>query len=212
MKQSIPLKLSCLALLALFQGGCGDDPVDLPDDGNEEEVITTVTLTFTPVGGGDSIVATFDDPDGDGGDEPTLDDVALELGTTYNLQVDFENRLEDPAENITEEIADESDEHQLFFTGGAVAGPASDAETAFLAHAYADKDVNDLPVGLENTLTATDVGTGDFVVTLRHLPPENDQPVKVEGLEDMVKTDGFAAIGGDTDVQVNFEVTVVDEG
>ena len=39
-------------------------------------------------------------------------------------------------------------------------------------------------------------------------PPESGAATKVEGLADTVRTGGFAAIGGDTDVEVTFPVTV----
>src|SRR5687768_9123241 len=76
------------------------------DDGhshNEGEVITTVTLRFTPSGGGDPLLFEVDDPDGDGGDPPLIDPVDLAAGG-FTLAVGFENRLEDPPEIITDEI------------------------------------------------------------------------------------------------------------
>jgi len=135
-----------------------------------------------------------------------IDPVNLTAGM-FTLAVGFENRLEDPPEIITTEVMDESDQHQLFFTGTAVNGPASDQPGAPLSHAYADMDVNQLPIGLSNTITAA-TGTGTLTVTLRHMPPVNDVAVKVAGVAEQVKTGGFAAIGGSTDAQVNFTVTV----
>lgn len=199
-RRFISLSLSAALLSAL--AACGDpgDPL------NEGEVITTVTLTFTPEGGGTPVIAEFDDPDGDGGDPPVVDAIELTAGT-YTLGVGFENRLEDPPEDITVEVADESDAHQIFVTGTAVDGPASDQPGAPLAHAYADSDSNGLPIGLENSVTAT-AGTGELTVTLRHLPPVNDTAVKTADLAAEVKDGGFAAIGGETDAQVTFMVTV----
>lgn len=198
--KTIPLLVSLCSFLAI---GCGHD-----DDGHgdENEVITTVSLSFTPAGGGAAIVAVFDDADGDGGAPPTIDTIDL-LAGAYTATLVFENGLESPPEDITEEIADESQEHQIFFTGSAVDGPASDNPGAPLAHSYADQDVNGLPIGLANTFTAT-AGTGELTVTLRHLPPIGDTAVKTEGLADDVRGGGFAAIGGSSDSQVNFPVTV----
>ncbi|HUH01176.1 MAG TPA: hypothetical protein VML75_04225 [Kofleriaceae bacterium] len=176
------------------------------DHDHPQELITTVALTFAPVGGGTAIVAEFDDPDGDGGDPPTVDPIALTAGA-YTLTVAFENRLEDPPEDITLEIADEADEHQVFFTGTAVDGPASDQPAAPLMHAYDDTDANGLPIGLANTINAS-AGNGDLVVTLRHLPTLNDMAQKTADLAGQVEADGFGAIGGDNDAQVTFTVTV----
>jgi hypothetical protein len=182
--------------------GCGDDGVDADD----QEFITTVILTFTPAGGGAAVVAEFDDPDGDGGDAPTVDPIDLAAGD-YTLDVGFENRLEDPAEVITEEIADEDDEHQVFLTGTAVDGPASVQAGAPLAHSYADADGEGNPIGLANTIIAA-AGSGTLTVTLRHLPPVDGTAVKISGLAEMVASGGLGAIPGESDVSVSFDVTV----
>ena len=200
MKISI-LLVSLCSLLAI---GCGH--ADDGHDDHENEVITTVSLSFTPAGGGAAIVAAFDDPDGDGGDPPTIDTIDLVAGA-YTAALVFENGLESPPEDITEEIADESHEHQIFFTGSAVDGPASDNPGAPLAHSYADQDVNGLPIGLVNTFTAT-AGAGELTVTLRHLPPVGGTAVKTEDIAADVREGGFSAIAGTSDSQVNFSVVV----
>jgi hypothetical protein len=74
-----------------------------------------------------------------------------------------------------------------------------------LTHAYAD--ANRLPIGLANTIVAAS-GGGQLTVTLRHLPPVNNAPVKTADLAAQVRAGGFGAIGGSTDVQVDFSVTV----
>jgi hypothetical protein len=184
---------------------CSDD--DVEGNGNEEEVITTITLSFTPAGGGAAVTAAFDDPDGDGGEAPSVDPIDLATATTYDLTVRFQNKLETPPEEITDEVRDESDQHQLFFTGTAVNGPASDQPAAPLTHTYADTDANGLPVGLSNSIVTTS-GTGTLTVVLRHLPPVNDVAVKVAELASTVRADGLAALPGESDVQVDFAVTV----
>ena len=196
--------LPIFTLFALLAAGCGSDGTD--DGGNEEEVITTVTMTFTPDVGGPVVVAAFDDPDGDGGDPPTIDNIALSA-QSYALAITFENRLEDPAEDITQEIADEDGEHQIFLTGTAVDGPANEQAGAPLTHTYSDADENGNPVGLVNAIAAAS-GTGILTVTLRHLPPIAGTPQKDAELAAAVRTDGLSSIGGNSDVQVNFDVTV----
>lgn len=198
--------LTTIATLALLfsTAACGhDDDHDHPDEG---EVITTVVLSFTPTTGGSAQVFEFNDPDGDGGEAPTVDNVLLPVGS-YTMDVSFENRLESPAENITEEIEDESDEHQLFFTGSAVNGDTSDNVGAPLEHAYADEDGDGNPIGLINTIDAT-VGTGELTVTLRHLPPIGGAPAKTGDLAQQVRDGMLASIGGSSDVQVNFSISV----
>lgn len=199
-----PSILSTLALLgpgllvACDDGGGG---------GNEEEVITTVTLTFTPAGGGAAVVAEFDDPDGDGGNPPTTDPVDLAAGTTYTLTVGFQNRLETPPEEITDEVRDEGVEHQVFFTGTAVNGPATSNPAAPLTHSYGDQDAAGNPLGLTSTIAAT-AGTGTLTVTLRHMPPVNGVAVKTATTAAELKAGGFTAIGGENDAQVDFAVAV----
>jgi hypothetical protein len=196
--------LAAAVIVSVAAAGCGEHDHD--HNHSENEVITTVTLTFTPAGGGAPIVASVNDPDGDGGDPPTIQPVMLGAGM-FDLGVKFENRKENPPEDITLEIEDEGDHHQVFFTGTAVSGPASNQTGAPLVHSYADTDAKGLPIGLANKVTAAR-GTGMLTVTLRHMPPINNMVVKSATLADMVRTNGFAGIGGSTDAQVTFPVTV----
>lgn len=183
------------ALLCLALAACA-----LPNESlNDQEVITTVILDF------DGTRFEFDDVDGDGGEPPTIDPVVLTAGT-YALTLHFENRLEDPAEDITEEVNDESADHLVLFTGSAIAGPATSNTAAPLAQAYADTDANGLPVGLANTITATP-GTGLMTLTLRHMPAELP-PQKSADTTSEVRDNGIDSIGGATDAQVVFMVTV----
>ncbi len=194
----------CAAVLPLTVAACGD----FTDGGatNAEEVITTVILSFAPSGGGTPATAEFDDPDGDGGDPPTVQPVNLVAGTTYTLTVRFQNRLADPVEETTAEIIDESDVHLLLFTGTAVVGPATTNTTGPITQAYADMDVNGLPIGLTDTIMASS-GTGGMTVTLRHMPPE-EPPQKAADTVAQVKANGIDAIGGSTDARVTFQVMV----
>lgn len=194
-------------LVLLFTGACGDVDDHDHDHGDEQEVITTVELTFTPQSGGTPVVATWSDAAGTG--NPVIDDIVLMDAEDYDLTVSFLNELEEPAEDITAEIADEAEEHQLFFTGSGVLSPATgDNASAVVEQAYADSDAGGLPVGLDNTVVTLGVGMGEFTVTLRHLPEEDGSPVKLDGLAEDVAAGGFAAIGGDTDVQVTFNLDV----
>lgn len=203
-------------LALLFTGACAD--VEDPDHDHDHNhgLVTTLVLTFTPTGGGESLSFTWSDPEDDG--DPVVDDIVLPSGSedgphvalAYALDIALWNDLEDPAEDVTPEIEEGAEEHQLFFTGSAVEGPATgDNAAAVLAHAYADLDDNGLPIGLSNTVTTLARGTGALTVTLRHLPPEDGAAVKVSGLADDVAGGGFGAIGGDTDVQVTFAVEVL---
>jgi len=189
--------VSCLAFAA-----CSDDGGTAQ---NDNEVITTVILDFAPAGGGAAVTAMFNDPDGDGGAAPTIDPVRLSPGT-YTLTVQFQNRLASPQEEITDEIRDEKNFHLLLFTGSAVVGPATSNMAGPLTQSYADTDGNGLPFGLTDNIVAA-AGTGQLTVTLRHMPPE-EPPVKAADTVMLARTGGVDSIGGSTDAQVNFAVTV----
>jgi hypothetical protein len=192
--------VSFVSMLFATVAACGDDG----GSANENEVITTVILNFAPASG-NPVIATFNDADGDGGQAPTIDPVNLTAGT-YTLTVQFQNRLETPPEEITEEVEDEQDDHLLLFTGSAVVGPATTNASGPLMQSYGDMDGNGLPVGLTSNIVAS-AGTGQLTVTLRHMPPE-EPPAKSSDTLMQVKTGGVNSIGGSTDVSVNFAVTV----
>jgi len=162
-----------------------DDDVSDPDDPNEEEVITTLTLTFSATGQ-TTQTFTFRDADGDGGNAPTVDDISLVNGVAYTVDITLLNETETPAEDVTLEIAEEDDEHQFFFTGTAVG--------SVLTHAYGDMDANMNPIGLTNTVTTTSAGIGVLTVTLKHQPG--------------IKTSTTGINDGETDIAVDFNVTV----
>jgi hypothetical protein len=193
--------LTILAASACWFTACSDDG----GAANDNEVITSVMLSFEPTAGA-AVTAEFNDPDGDGGQAATVQPITLTNNTTYTLEVRFQNRLETPTEEITTEVMDESDAHLLLFTGSAVVGPATNNTTGPITQAYADLDANGLPIGLKSTITAH-TGTGMMIVTLRHMPPE-EPPQKAADTLAKVKAGGIDSIGGSTDAQVMFEVTV----
>src|SRR5690606_24397160 len=93
---------------------CSDD--DDPAPVNEEEVITTLTATLIPMGGGTTITLQTRDLDGEGPNAPVITvSGPLVAGTTYNGSLLLLNETITPAEVINEEIEEESDEHQFFF-------------------------------------------------------------------------------------------------
>lgn len=174
---------SMYALLAIAMLGCSDD--DTPDVINEEEVITTVILTLTPESG-DQVVLTTQDLDGDGPDEPvTITTGSFNENTQYQGAVRFLNETETPAEEITTEVIEEADEHQVFYT---VSSGLNITTT------YQDADSNGNPLGVSITLETGAASAGNLTVTLRH------EPVK--------PNDGLDSAGGETDITTTFDVTI----
>ena len=146
-------------ILAVGLVGCDSDDPD--DDGpGEEEFITSMTITLSPDGGGDNVVVTASDPDGDGAGFE-IDTINLVANTMYTGTVVVSDDINN--EDITEEIEEEADEHQFFFTaaGGAIGRVTVD---------ITDLDSNGFPVGLEFTLAVSDgaAASGTMQVVLSH--------------------------------------------
>ena len=176
-------KCSMYALLAIAMVSCSDD--DTPEVINEEEVISTVILTLTPESGEDVILMT-QDLDGDGPDAPVITiSGSFAENTQYEGAVRFLNETETPAEEITDEVLEEADEHQVFYTTTNGLNIQTD---------YLDFDDNDNPLGLLITLTTGAASQGSLTVTLRH------EPVK--------PNDGLDSAGGETDITTTFDVTI----
>ena len=188
------LKLIALLVIpTLFLTSCNNDDDNTIVPVNEEEVITTVRVTL--IGGGQTIVLESRDLDGDGPNAPVLTPIGggnLTAGTTYTGSTMFLNELENPAEDITEEVEEEGADHQVFYQLGSSLGTVT--------YDAANIDENGNPIGLDFTLVAgTSGSTGTLTVTLRHLP--NKTASGVAGGD-------ITNAGGNTDAAVSFPIVV----
>ena len=183
------LKLIIGLLFIIGLQSCSSDD-DNPTPVNEEEVITTMTIRFTPQGGGNELVLRSQDLDGDGPNAPVItDDIVFAPNTVYNASIELLNELESPAEDITTEVEEEGDEHQFFYvlTGDNV------------ATAYGDMDANGNPIGIDFTLTTGDASNNTITIVLRHEPAKDASNV----------SDGdITNAGGETDIEATFGFTV----
>ena len=94
---------------------------------HDHEAISKVILDITSQADGSEQTINFTDPQtGDGGTDA---DIELVNGTTYDMAMTVLNDLEDPIEDITLEIIDEQNEHQVFFTGSAIDDGSSPSPT-----------------------------------------------------------------------------------
>ena len=135
----------------------------------------------------------------------TTDPLSLAVDTSYLVEVTVLNELEDPAENITLEIQEEAEEHQLFVA--AKDGAAFTFEYADVESDYGENKVGeDLPVGLIFKVQTGEASSGGLEVSLRHLPELNEQPQKVAGLAD--DFEAGEALPGELDFKVHFELTI----
>ena len=87
-----------------------------PEPPVDPEVITTLNYTLSPSSGGSDVSLSFSDLDGDGGNAPIITGGKLEANTTYTGILELLNESVTPTEDITEEIAEEDEEHQFFFS------------------------------------------------------------------------------------------------
>jgi len=169
-----------LFALIMFTYACDSTE---PDEGpGEEELITLVTVSLVSDAGTLNFAAS--DPDGDGAGF-TIDDMNLASNTTYQGSITFEDTVN--GEDITEEVEEEADEHQVHYL------PSSGLN---LTAAINDTDSNELPLGLDFTLTTGDASTGTLRVVLGHY---DDDPKDGTSLSD------------ESDVDINYSVTIADQ-
>ncbi len=168
-----------------------DEPVaPAPPAVNEEEVITTLILTFTDQeNAGNVYELRFADPDGAGGNDPMFTNDPIPSNRAYNVALRLLNESVTPAVELTAEITSEGIDHQFFFQQNGTTPVIS----------YADADANGRPIGLVNNAYTTTAGVGTLTVTLRHMPDK-----AASGVSDGDITNA----GGDTDIEVAFPVTV----
>ena len=177
-------KQTFVALLAFTLIACEKaDPI-IP---NEEELITTLIYTLSPDGGGAPVELKFQDLDGDGGNAPVVKGGTLAANTTYSGSIELINEIE--SENITEELEQEEDEHQLFFNVSGLNATIT----------YGDADSRGNPVGLSTILTTGAASSGQITVTLRHEPAKDASGVA---------NGDITNAGGETDIEVTFDVVI----
>lgn len=176
--------LGIVALSLFSVTACQKDDDDMTDPDDEQEVITTVQLMFTPDTGGSALTFVFSDPDGPGGNAPAVDDIVLDANTTYEIAVEFIDRSDAAnPEFITEEVEEEAEEHLVCYsTTGDLAAPA-----------IKDQDGNGDPLGLFATVVTGNAGSGTLTIILKHEP---------------MKSASDACDTGETDVEAEFAVTV----
>lgn len=195
-----------LLAISLFLSSCNKDD---PKKEDTPELITKATLVFTPSDGSAAVTVSATDPDGEGV-KPLAVDGAINLakGKTYVMAIELINGLAkptDPAYDISEEVKEEGDEHQFFFswTNDAFSSPTGNGnidnpnDAMNYTGGANSKDTNGRNLGLTTTwTTANPAGTinSNFRVLLKHQP----------GL----KTNTSDANTGETDLDLTFVLNV----
>ena len=180
--------------VALIGLGCGEDNPASSGGAGEEELITTLKVTLTEVGGSTAIVVQFQDLDGPGGTDGTVDTLTVKNGSTYNATVQVLNEDETPAEDITTEVKNESEEHMFWYTTSGGFSTATVSRTDNESDYDSGQTAPDLEVGVSFQLVVTTGATdGSLIVALDHY-------------DDVTKSGTNRS--GETDIEVTFPVVV----
>lgn len=175
-------------LAVLVFTGCDSDD---PDPVDEPELITTLNVTFTNTAdASDVVTASFRDLDGEGGNDGVTTNPTLSANAAYTVMVEFLNEADTPAEDITAEVREEDEEHQVFFITGSGLN---------FTYAYGDQDADNNPVGLTGTATVGAAGSGTLDVVLVHEPTKSATGVS---------NGDITNAGGEEDIRVQFTVTI----
>lgn len=194
-QKSKQFKFYALALVAaLTFSSCSNDDDNPAPPVNEEELITTVTAIYTPVGGGTAVTLQYKDLDGEGANPPVITvSSPFEKNKTYNGAVTFKNELANPAEDITPEILEEGVDHQLFYQTTGTLNPFT------YGTASSNFDRNGKPIGLQSVFATTGAASGKLTITLRHTPNKSGANVSAGDITNAA---------GSTDAEVSFSISV----
>ncbi len=165
--QSIKQRLWVILVVSFLAGACNNDEEN-PDPANDNEAITTATLTLTsqttPV---QTVTATVENLNTSA--DFSRATLMLRANTTYTGAVTLLDKTKTPTSDVSAEVKKEANEHLLIYTFSPATGsPASMTVTA------TDKDTNPAPgpypIGLATQVRTGAVGTGKLKVVLRHQP------------------------------------------
>jgi hypothetical protein len=179
------LKTLLVLSLVSFAAACEDDH---DDHDHDQELITKVVLTLTPQGGGTAVTATWSDADGAGGNAPVISGMQLVKGVTYNGTVSVLDESKSPVFDVTEEVLEEAEEHQFFYTFT----PSGNVTVSIL-----DQDANNRPLGVQFrfAVSASAPNSLTLNVKLSHF----DNPADKNG----------TTPSDENDVNVDFPVTLI---
>jgi hypothetical protein len=127
----------------------------------------------------------FEDYDGDGGNPGRTSVSNIKSNTLYSGRVSVFVGDSLNLENITSEIQSEGFDHEFFYSFTGTNAPSI---------IKTDVDANNNPLGINTTFNTSGIGTFPLTIILRHKPTKPNT--------------GLQSAGGDTDVEVNFNIVV----
>lgn len=185
-KISLAVFFILIVLVAGFNS-CEDSPPSL--EPNPEEFMTTFILILTPDNGGDKVVLSYEDLDGEKGNPPSYLVDPLPANTTFTAVIQALDKTLSPIVDVTLELQDEKEGHQVFFR----------PEGVDLNISYADTDGDGNPVGLTSRITSGGPATGRLKVTLKHEPEKTAIGVTAGDITNA---------GGSIDIEANFPISI----
>jgi hypothetical protein len=172
------LAVGLLLLVITFQSCDTEDP----KPPNEEEVITTLTVTLTPGDGGMPVILSFFDEDGENGSAEPVETISgsLRVGTSYSAQIQLLNETVTPPIDVSEEVEEEGNDHLFCFSA-----------SGDLSIEYEDEDDQGLPLGLSTTWLPGEAGQQEVTIILRHQAGTKNGQCPGTGETDLEVSFGF---------------------
>lgn len=164
-----------IALLAFTFSNCNDDDVS-----SRKQQITTIRLIVN--NGGNSDEFKFVDTDGPGGIAPMIDDIELESGESYFVNVIFEDESSGEIVDVTQEISERSEEYMVCYHFPGLVSVSGQ-----------DTDSNGSPLGLFINISALEKGENILNLSLKQDPDKGAD---------------FPCETGNTDIRVTFPVII----
>ncbi len=191
MKNNIIRLTALTAFAAISFTACKKDKVTTPEP-VEQELITTVRLKVTKLDDMSIKTFTYKVENGFGSTRQgtvTIDSVKLAANKEYSVEVELLNEKETPAEDVTKEVKEESNEHLFVYQSSPTTGNGS------IGFGMGNKDGNGNPFNQTIRFLTAGAGKGAITVTLKHEPTN-----KAATTPD--------ATGGETDVEATFPVVL----
>lgn len=149
-----------LFVIAVGMQGCKESATSNGQNVDHDGV-TTVTLTLTNTSTLSTQSFVWEDLDGVGGAAPNrIDTITVAADSVYKGSLAFENRKASPPVNVTIDILNERNNHQVFYS---LAGALATITTT-------DLDGRNLPLGLKTNWTSLKKSLGSLTVSLSHYP------------------------------------------
>lgn len=177
-------KFYLFIILSIAIVACKDNSVT-PDNppSNEGELITSLHVILKDSASGSTQSFVFKDSDGEGGNAPErFDSIYLQSNHTYECQLLYLDESKSETDTISNEIIEEAEDHLIYFE---VSGANMNIQIT-------DKDINNLPLGLQSKWRTEAKGEGNVQIVLKHQP----------GLKD------GSLDKGETDASINFKVLI----